>query len=90
MSRLNTFYGDVIISHETVRTIHLTTPEECLNANKIIDQLVSEGHQIIPSALYPGEIRISYISKNDINIDHNLDRNLIVTNSENICLAFTN
>lgn len=43
------------------KTIILKTPEECLKANSITKKLIEDGCQILPTVLFPNEIRISYI-----------------------------
>lgn len=75
-----------ITTSNTIKTIILRSPEECLRANTIIEQLIKDGNRILPSALYPNEIRISYISK-DI-YDNSL--NTFTLKSGNIANAFIN
>jgi len=41
----------------------LDTPEGCLSANTIRKKIIQEGHQLLPSALYPNKIVISYLEK---------------------------
>ena len=54
-----------------VKTIILKTPEECLKQNSIIDELTKQGHQILPSVLFPNEIHISYLESERFNPNHN-------------------
>ena len=56
---INNYFS--ILSTGNIKTIILNTPEECLSANKIREKLIQEGHQLLPEALYPNEIRISYL-----------------------------
>jgi hypothetical protein len=65
------------------KTIILNTPEGCLSANKIREKLIQEGHQLLPEALYPNQIRISYLE-----IENN-QKNIIKTKSGSPAINFT-
>ena len=64
------YYNLFVPINNNIKTIILKTPEECLKQNTIINNLIKEGKQIVPTALYPNEIRISYI-ENIENIEDN-------------------
>jgi hypothetical protein len=49
------------LSTDSVKTITLQGVD-CLRANTIIDNLIKDGCTIIPSALFPNEIQIRYVS----------------------------
>ena len=76
-----------------IKSIVLKTPEECFQANKIINQLVESGCQILPQALYPNEIRITYIesekSTEFIGSTANTNYNMICVKSGNSGLAYS-
>jgi len=59
-----------------VKTIVLRTPEECLRAGQITKELIEDGNCILPSALYPNEVHISYVpNRHDDNVlGHNVFR----------------
>jgi len=54
-------YHNLLCSPDNIKTITLQGID-CLRANTIIDNLIKEGCTIIPSALFPNEIRITYMS----------------------------
>jgi len=64
-SQPENFFSNKIISGYPggliTKTIILRSPEDCLNYENIVKKLLSDGCQILPSAIYPNEIRISYI-----------------------------
>ena len=66
-----------------IKTIILNTPEECLSANRIREKLIQEGYQLLPDALYPNEIHISYFEK------ENNQKNIIKTKSGSLAINFT-
>ncbi len=51
------------IDYSIVKTLILNTPEQCLNYNKIVNDLIQQGHQILPHVPSPNRIEISYIEK---------------------------
>ena len=51
------------IDYSIVKTLILNTPDQCLNYNKIINELTQQGHQILPHVPSPNRIEISYIEK---------------------------
>ena len=51
------------IDYSIVKTLILNTPEQCLNYNKIVNDLIQQGHQILPYVQSPNRIEISYIEK---------------------------
>ena len=51
------------IDYSIVKTLILNTPEQCLNYNKIVNDLIQQGHQILPYVPSPNRIEISYIEK---------------------------
>lgn len=61
----NTYFSNIIpnLSTQNIKTIVLDTPEECLYANTIRKKIIQEGNQLLPSALYPNKIVISYLEK---------------------------
>jgi hypothetical protein len=61
----NTYFSNIIpnLSTQNIKTIVLDTPEGCLSANTIRKKIIQEGHQLLPSALYPNKIVISYLEK---------------------------
>ena len=69
------WFNMIIPHNNNIKTIILKSPEECLNYQKILDDLIKKGYQILPSALYPNEIRISYIDP-----DNNINPNNIIKN----------
>ena len=60
-----TEYFNIIkpIDYSIVKTLILNTPEQCLNYNKIVNDLIQQGHQILPYVQSPNRIEISYIEK---------------------------
>jgi len=80
----NPYFLNIIpnLSTENIKTIILNTPEECLSANKICEKLIQEGHQLLPEALYPNEIHISYLEK------ENNQKNIIKTKSGSLAINF--
>ena len=65
-----------------IKTIILNTPEGCLSANKIREKLIQEGHQLLPEALYPNEIRISYLEMEIENNQKNMKKYIIMNGAE--------
>ena len=51
------------IDYSIVKTLILTGPEQCLNYNKIVNDLIQQGHQILPYVQSPNRIEISLILK---------------------------
>ena len=51
------------IDYSIVKTLILNTPEQCLNYNKIVNDLIQQGHQILPHVPSSNKIEISYIEK---------------------------
>ena len=43
--------------------VRRNTPDQCLNYNKIVNDLIQQGHQILPYVPSPNRIEISYIEK---------------------------
>jgi hypothetical protein len=58
----NSYFSNIIPTGN-IKTIILNTPEGCLSVNKIREKLIKEGHHLLPEAIYPNEIRISYLEK---------------------------
>ncbi len=85
---LNYLNVDINFNVPVVKTIVLNTPEGCLRANSIRKRLVDEGNQLLPEALYPNEIRISYMEK--VNKDSKNYVNLITTKNGCSSLFFMN
>lgn len=69
------WFNMIIPHNNNIKTIILKSPEECLNYQKILDDLIKKGYQILPSVSYPNEIRISYIDP-----DNNINPNNIIKN----------
>jgi len=74
--------------YSVVKTLILTTPEQCLNYNKIVSDLVSQGHQILPYVPSPNRIEISYIQKVAERNDTNA--NIYNISSGNASIRFSN
>jgi hypothetical protein len=74
-------YYNLINTTDNIKTIVLNTPEQCLSANTIRKKLVEDGHQLLPEALFPNEIHISYLEKKDKNNTINNTINIIETKS---------
>lgn len=60
-----TDYFNLLRNHGNlvVKTLVLTTPEQFLNYDKIVNDLIQQGHQILPHVPSPNRIEISYIEK---------------------------
>lgn len=78
----NFSYITLNLSLGKIKTIILNTPEECLLANKIREKLIHEGYQLLPEALYPNEIHISYFEK------ENNQKNIIKTKYGSLAINF--
>ena len=64
MSEPNNYFNSIVrCTHLAIKTLILASPEDCLNANKIIKNLKNNGCQILPICQYQNEIHISYIEK---------------------------
>ena len=59
------YIGPYAVPGLSVKSIILNTPEGCLSANTIREKLIQEGHQLLPEALYPNMIKISYLEKSE-------------------------
>ena len=70
------------LSTGNIKTIILNTPEGCLFAEKIREKLMQEGYQLLSEALYPNEIHISYLEK------ENNQKNIIKTKSGSLAINF--
>lgn len=51
------------IDYSIVKTLILTGPEQCLNYNKIVNELTQHRYQILLYVPFPNRIEISYIGK---------------------------
>ena len=71
-----------------VKTLTLNTPEQCLNYNKIVSDLIQQGHQILPYVPSPNRIEISYIQKVAERNDTNA--NIYNISSGNASIRFSN
>lgn len=57
--------------------LNLKTPDECMRQKSIVEELIKQGNiQILPSALFPNEIHITYIHNSNIS-----DYNIVSTKS---------
>ena len=74
------------IDYSIVKTLILNTPDQCLNYNKIVNDLIQQGHQILPYVPYPNKIEISYIEK--IKDDNTKNINILMGGDASI--RFTN
>jgi len=68
-----------------IKTIILDTPETCLQAEVIINDLIEKNYIILPIVPHPNKIHISYI---DHEPDENVKKNIVTCNSGNFGLAF--
>lgn len=81
---MSNFFSNIMSNLSTgkIKTIILNTPEQCLSANKIREKLIQEGYRLLPEALYPNEIHISYFEK------ENNQKNTIKTKSGSLAINF--
>lgn len=86
-------YFNNINFEQSVKTIILETPEECLRQNSIIKELINQGHQILPTALFPNQIHIRYIEYSPYNEqNHEIypkNTNLMVAGIDNSTFIFS-
>ena len=73
------------IDYSIVKTLILNTPEQCLNYNKIVNDLIQQGHQILPYVPRPNCIEISYIEK--IKEDNTKNINILMGGDASICFG---
>ena len=62
-----------------------------MNANKIRERLIKEGKQLLPEALYPNEIHITYYEEYVNNTDNKTDENdlnIVTTKPGNMSLVY--
>ena len=74
------------IDYSIVKTLTLNTPEQCLNYNKIVSDLIQQGHQILPYVPSPNRIEISYIEKK-IKDDNTKNINILIGGDASIRFA---
>ena len=73
------------IDYSIVKTLILTGLEQCLNYNKIVNDLIQQGHQILPHVPSPNRIEISYIEK--IKDDNTKNINILMGGDASIRFA---
>ena len=73
------------IDYSIVKTLILNTPKQCLNYNKIVNDLIQQGHQILPYVPSPNRIEISYIEK--IKEDDTKNINILIGGDASIRFA---
>ena len=74
------------IDYSIVKTLTLNTPEQCLNYNKIVSDLIQQGHQILPYVPSPNRIEIAYIEKK-IKDDNTKNINILIGGDASIRFA---
>ena len=74
------------IDYSIVKTLILNTPEQCLNYNKIVNDLIQQGHQILPYVQSPNRIEISYIEK----IKEDDTKNINILMGGDVSIRFAN
>ena len=74
------------IDYSIVKTLILNTPEQCLNYNKIVNDLIQQGHQILPPVPSPNRIEISYIEK----IKDDNTKNINILMGGDVSIRFAN
>lgn len=82
-----TDYFNLLRNHGifVVKTLVLTTPEQFLNYDKILNDLIQQGHQILPYVPTPNCIEISYIEK--IKEDNTKNINILMGGDASIRFA---
>ena len=82
-----TDYFNLLRNHGNfvVKTLVLTTPEQFLNYDKIVNDLIQQGHQILPYVPTPNCIEISYIEK--IKEDNTKNINILMGGDASIRFA---